>query len=330
MYVSCADCTGFAPFNEYLWPIYTYGDHAVQLFWMISGVVMAAVYMDRDSTTRDFLTNRFARLYPLHFVTLMCVVILQTLAISTWGRTLIYGGFSSANLLLHLGLASNWFNNGLYTFNGPIWSVSAEIAVYVLFWLFRRRLADIGLAAMAGLVIISFLGVGVFAPSPVPLCAGYFLTGVAVARWGIRHPASVCILALAVSIALSSLGACGARDLIGYLGVTGAVCLFVGLGRFAGSGIQAGTRWLADCTYGLYLWHVPVQLALMIAIGPGGPMVRVASSPYFAIAWLLGMVLIARASFTYLEAPARRRLRDALSRRNQSFVKVSDNVGGFT
>ena len=60
--------------------LYDWGFYAVQLFWMISGFVFAAVYFGREATTREFVVNRFARLYPLHFLTLLVVAVLQFVA----------------------------------------------------------------------------------------------------------------------------------------------------------------------------------------------------------------------------------------------------------
>ena len=63
------------PARWLLAPFYDYGFYAVQLFWIISGFVFAAVYFDRAVTGRAFAANRFARLYPLHLLTLLVVAL---------------------------------------------------------------------------------------------------------------------------------------------------------------------------------------------------------------------------------------------------------------
>ena len=68
------------PLYSALMPLYEYGSYAVQLFWMISGFVFCAVYAHTKATTRDFVVNRFARLYPLHIITLLLVAALQVIS----------------------------------------------------------------------------------------------------------------------------------------------------------------------------------------------------------------------------------------------------------
>ena len=69
------------PFYDILWLFYNYGRHAVYLFWVISGFVFSTVYIKKERTTaKDFFIHRFARLYPLHFLTLIVVAVLQALS----------------------------------------------------------------------------------------------------------------------------------------------------------------------------------------------------------------------------------------------------------
>ncbi|MBL8581747.1 MAG: acyltransferase, partial [Rhizobiaceae bacterium] len=78
------------PLSGTLWPFYLYGHYAVQLFWVISGFVFAAVYAGRRPSAASFFGARFARLYPLHFVTLLLVAVLQFWSISALGYFQIY------------------------------------------------------------------------------------------------------------------------------------------------------------------------------------------------------------------------------------------------
>jgi peptidoglycan/LPS O-acetylase OafA/YrhL len=65
------------PFYRVLGFLYTHGFLAVQLFWVISGFVIAKAYINNIWEPRRFIRNRFARLYPLHFMTLLIVAVQQ-------------------------------------------------------------------------------------------------------------------------------------------------------------------------------------------------------------------------------------------------------------
>jgi peptidoglycan/LPS O-acetylase OafA/YrhL len=59
-----------------------YGYLGVELFFMITGFVI--VQSVRDLTFRKFLSKRFLRLYPLYWISLICIFAISTFGI--WGR----------------------------------------------------------------------------------------------------------------------------------------------------------------------------------------------------------------------------------------------------
>ena len=111
-------------------------DVLVDLFFVISGVVISWVYAQRMNTASDyaqFLLKRVGRLVPLHWVTLAFyaaiglvfafdIVKAETPGIIDWSC------FAQNALLLHAaGTCSN------LSFNIVSWSISAEMTMYVLF-----------------------------------------------------------------------------------------------------------------------------------------------------------------------------------------------------
>ncbi len=72
--------TGTFPYAAILDAAYRHGGLAVEHFWVISGFVFAHVYLGRPTTMRAFWVARFARLYPLHLVTLLAVAALQAVS----------------------------------------------------------------------------------------------------------------------------------------------------------------------------------------------------------------------------------------------------------
>ncbi len=123
------------PFGEILFPVFSSGAaHAVELFWLISGVVFMHVYSQRRTGLWNFGVARVARLFPLHLATLCLVAVIQIVSLQITGHWQIYGNNDLKHFGLQLLLSSNSVNlsHGL-SFNGPIWSVSLEVPVYFLF-----------------------------------------------------------------------------------------------------------------------------------------------------------------------------------------------------
>ena len=66
------------PFYPILEIFYIYGIYGVHVFYTISGFVFAYIYLslDKKVSGKEFFINRFARLYQLHFATLIIVTLL--------------------------------------------------------------------------------------------------------------------------------------------------------------------------------------------------------------------------------------------------------------
>ena len=63
------------PFYKFLNIFYNFGNKGVDFFFIISGFVFAHVYLSKynNASFKTFFVNRFARLYPLHLLTLFIV-----------------------------------------------------------------------------------------------------------------------------------------------------------------------------------------------------------------------------------------------------------------
>jgi peptidoglycan/LPS O-acetylase OafA/YrhL len=137
----------------------------VDLFFTISGFVICFVYFDRMSTRADygaFMKRRFARLVPLHWLTLL---VFAAIGVA------IYFGISVKEperydwqcFLPNVLLIQSLHVCDRLTFNYPSWSISVEMLLYLLFPLFcmvARRSA--WLLLFAAFCIIAWLAASGF------------------------------------------------------------------------------------------------------------------------------------------------------------------------
>lgn len=317
-----AEVWALEPFAGPLRLLYRHGLHAVPLFWLISGFVLAFVYYGAGASTRSFAVNRFARLYPLHLLTLLLVAGLQFAAVRRFGAELIYGNNDPYHFALQLAFASDWgFQRG-FSFNAPIWSVSVEVLVYALFWLTVRWLPRWGVAlplllALAAAVLVEAIG----APRTSVLnCAFYFFLGVsfcALAR--ALEPERRALLGIgAVLLAGGALGfallPAQAWQLLVALPLAsgGAMLLALAAEPWLSPGVRRVCAVIGDNTYGMYLWHVPIVLALFVLLAGSHDMMRLASSGWFLALFLGLTIVLARLGYVGFERPWRERLRRRL------------------
>ena len=83
------------------------GSTAVQIFWVLSGIVFFHAYDGEPFSKRDFFWRRFARLYPLHFATLLIIALLDLLHLWLLGAPKI-PYLDWPHFLVQLALASHW------------------------------------------------------------------------------------------------------------------------------------------------------------------------------------------------------------------------------
>jgi peptidoglycan/LPS O-acetylase OafA/YrhL len=304
------------PLYAFLTPLYTHGYYAVQYFWMISGFVFAAVYIARSTSTREFVVNRIARLYPLQLLTLFLVAALQLLSRWMCEHEQIYVNNDLWHFVLNLFFASHWGLEKGYSFNGPVWSVSIEVLVYAAFWIslpfiYRRGIA--GPAVLAGICwLLHYRARLLYSDEDSLSCAFYFFLGTAV--WILmsrldRRPRP--LLALSVPLMAAGLAVFYVRphstDSVGMpLFLSGVLLIFCAIEVGGWNRIFAPTRWFGDCTYGTYLWHIPIQILTLTALDRFVGSREPALHAWFFVSFICLTVLVARLSFIWIENPARR------------------------
>jgi peptidoglycan/LPS O-acetylase OafA/YrhL len=122
-------------------PVIYMGYQGVDLFFVLSGFVIAHQYADRLRNFswqkyRDYLWARVARIYPLHLFMLLCVLGLVKLA-PFFGFTINRGtDYLWFDFVRNLFLVQSWQFPAYVNWNHFAWSISAEWFAYLLAPLF--------------------------------------------------------------------------------------------------------------------------------------------------------------------------------------------------
>ena len=267
------------PFYSFLKLLYGEGGRGVQVFWCISGFIFFLKYAESIGqgkvNGKKFFILRFSRLYPLHFVTLILVAVLQLVYFSKNSSYFAYQYNDWYHFALQLFMASSWGFEKAFTFNGPIWSISVEILVYALFFFtlsrFGASLASMALiAALAGLIFVSHLTFHPFFSCTLLFYIGGFtaLTFRQVENKKIdgRLVSLSALLVILVSGAVALLTAKTSIKISPYWFVL--ICS-PGLIWLCARHLQVSSRYaaileaLGNMTYSSYLLHFPFLLALV-------------------------------------------------------------------
>lgn len=298
-----------------------HGGLAVMLFWTISGFVFMNVYAGTRPSLRQFFWNRFARLYPLHFLTLVIVLTVQAIAMAAFGHYLIYDNNDAYHFLLNVFFASEWgFQQGR-SFNGPIWSVSVEVLIYALFYVYVRY-APVNLSSIGASWLILMVAGMALPGNMILLCGVFFFGGMAsyacyalVRASPYRRGGATAAAALLLLIPLGLAGGIGERLplTLSLLPLFGALFVLLALSEDALHRLYRPFRFVGDITYSSYLWHSPLQMIFLLGAGFGlWPQGLVISNTFF-VAYLLAVCGFAWLSFRWLERPAQGWIRKRLA-----------------
>jgi peptidoglycan/LPS O-acetylase OafA/YrhL len=296
------------PLYRWLAFLYDHGADAVQYFWAVSGFVFAHVYLADPRARGRFWLARVARLWPLHLLTLGLVAAMQAVALARWGEFYIYDWNDARHFVLSLFLAQYWGFQANQSFNGPSWSLSTEIVAYAAFWLLLPALRRAGL--LVTVVVAGAIAAMLWRGAPdkdVLACVFYFFTGVgfyvAMLRGLVTPRALIPLAVVLVAMAVAVNVAGGAGFAVRLFAIFALLALAVGIDHLDPHGRLRFGKSLGDASYGIYLWHFPIQLALVLVL----PNIRaMAHQPSFLVFFIGTACLAGLASHRWIERPAQR------------------------
>ncbi|MFC5343184.1 acyltransferase family protein [Brevundimonas staleyi] len=120
------------------WGLVQHGYLFVDYFFVLSGFVIAHAYAGRLKTAKDggrFMVRRLGRVWPLHVLMLGCFIGLELARL--WFHIDMATPFtrdrSVEAIWANLFLVQSWHILPYLTWNGPAWTLSAEVACYLIF-----------------------------------------------------------------------------------------------------------------------------------------------------------------------------------------------------
>ena len=311
IYKNYLDLEGkYLPFYSFLENFYRFGYVGVYFFWLISGFVLAYTYLNNEKykiSFKNFFINRFARLYPLHLLTLFLVIFIQFfLKIESGyhqiiGHNMYNGENNLENLFMHTFFMSGWMKVSKFSYNFPIWSVSIEIVIYFLFFFSLRLLYKFRLP-LSFLFFIFFLyleksNINLFFDS----CGRYFFSGVflLVLSEKIKNLKYILLLALILLF-------------LNFIGNFKYNVFFASLVLFAyyfdhstNYKLSKNYSKLGNLTYGSYLLHIPIQLLIIFIFYKFQLNSHIFTNYYFLLIYVTLIFSLAHISFKFYENPAK-------------------------
>jgi peptidoglycan/LPS O-acetylase OafA/YrhL len=292
---------------------------AVDLFFLLSGFVMAHVYGHLLAASwrahwTHYVRARFARIYPLFAITTLAMMVVLALT----HMPLASVSFSGRSLALQPLLLQQWAS-GL-NWNYPSWSISTEAECYVVFifsagMLMGGKHPRLIAACCAGVVaalsitrggnLNCFVGISALLRSLAEFALGVLLYRAysAAAEFPRRYTIIFAIaLVILTKITQQDFFMVGAFACLIYYGA-GAINA---AGRFLNSRPLSA---LGNWSYGIYLWHAPTHYAVMagfVAIGhPVGSLTQ-PSARLLLLATAVLVVGLSALMYRHFEMPLRR------------------------
>lgn len=302
---------------------------AVDLFFVLSGFILAYQYMDRMQLSQrslyaEFLWKRLARIYPVH-ITVLAMLAVMVFGLRSSGRDVNNPeAFTLEGMILDILLIRSWVGDS-QGWNGPAWSLSAEWLAYVLFpviaalalWLLTQP-RSVWVLAVITLLCVSTIANAIHPstnemPLPVIRVLTAFISGCVIYLLVRDRKPSRSSGWLGVATLIMLISVPGLIDNYVIRGAVGVI-LAGGAVYFLAGGTGAGVRFLSTAplqyggriSFSLYVIHVPmlsvIERGLPLSIAQESSAMRLAVAVL-----ILAIVLVgAAALYHFVEHPAQR------------------------
>jgi len=319
---------GVMPLYALLKPLYIGGYHLVSLFFIISGFLLTHKYLKKNTgTVAHNIKDRLIRLYPLHFITLMAVLVGQYILFYRLEQPWFEYTFNNAkHFFLNLFLINQIGLQDGFSFNGPAWFLSCLLFANIIFFLLiakkKHILALIIVSCLASIVLLMFLETFLSAAAfdrifylllaLIEFFAGALLyyayhSVKQIKSWFASSKISVPIVLL--SVVLTSMimlrGYIAGLHWLTYLALIPLFSIMI-IASISSPALRflnwSRLVYLGKISFSAYILHFPIQLAIWLFCRWSGISIRF-DSPIFIFFFFLATFLIASLSFKYIEQP---------------------------
>jgi peptidoglycan/LPS O-acetylase OafA/YrhL len=298
------------PFYNYLSLFYNFGNRGVDFFFIISGYVFSYVYLFKNESVKFkfFFVNRLARLYPLHILTLIIVAITQFYNSVSFDNFLIHFNNDAYHFFLNLFFISGWgFEQGP-SFNGPIWSVSVEIIIYFLFFFLIMNFKN-NRVLNSILLILIFISIKKISSENflnylnmnLLNCGILFFEGVLVYYLSEKiNKKKILFLSSIFLLVISLIG-----NFKMYIFLPSILMMFLSVENLIKNRMCKIFNFLGNLTYGTYLWHLPIQMCLIIFMKKNNINFSVIDTKIFFLLYLFFVISVSVISYYFFELKLR-------------------------
>lgn len=306
----------------------------VDLFFLISGFVIAHMYYDHVGNIRDyksFMARRIFRLVPLHWLTLILSMIVWTILLSFAPAS--NGPTFNPACIVATALLLNGIVDCGNVYNGQSWSVSAEMVMYASFPIMvaltsRNKLVPFAIATamLAALLVITQGPLNAMRWDQVhPVARAIVSFSVGVGLWANKDKIAIPFDQVLLWLAFATLVFCmltGASMLID-------LALIYAVGVFAASSekrksapIVGFPARMGHLTYGMYMWHGMIIVILMNALGDKILHLHGITAVVLGVASYALIIALSIFSFHYIERPTNMYLRNIFKNRKKPVVRM--------
>lgn len=332
----------------------------LDLFFMLSGFVMALGFSDKTGNVRAFIAyviRRAGRVWPLHLAMLALLLPAPLLSMMAGSDNPFWDWRSLEGLWRQVLIIQTWTPEHAFSWNFPAWTLSAEIFAYLLLGLIGLIARGVFVrAALICCVLAVSLGFfwNAMQASPdynvVSISRGVFgfFLGVGLyeiwRRWPLRSVVGANVLeviAAAAAVAVLLFHPSGAAYFSIYIAFALLIYSFAGDRGFVSKLIiNKPLAWLATMSFSMYMFHGVVVRWLLIAADfvqkRFGVQIRDVETKMIALpeVWMNDLVTLAYVAFVlictpfiykYVEDPSRRYFSE-LSRRYLAANRAQGDV----
>lgn len=310
--------------------IFKYGYMGVELFFIISGFVIAMT-LESSASALDFVVRRFVRIWPALIVSAVITFFLLNWSDSPFAltRRQYWPNFLPSLTLTPTSLWSGWFPKVDFV-TGVYWSLVVEIRFYMiavlLFWLFSRQKMARNLVIFTIVIYIArallrrampgYNGVydALFIPDYMP----WFAAGaVFYELYKERITRGAALILIAVMYALiarvsTNYAMIGRDPIVASTAALSFLALFWLLATKSASLRIFEIRplvWIGECSYSIYLYHYAVGMILISQVSK-----TIGLIPQLLLVAAISLLVFAigRISYVAVENPSRRWLTKVL------------------